>query len=828
MSRNPINKVLSRFTDVRPEDAPVSWLMFLYFFLITSSAYMIKPVKISLYLEWLNPSKLPYAYLMTAVFIGFFVSLNSRMLHAMRRNVYISFTLVFFIINLILFWFFFQNIQWKWLSMIYWIWADVFTVTSITQFWILVNDIYNPREAKRVIGFLVSGGLLGGIAGSLLASFLARTIGTENLLLICPLMLSFCLVIVNRVHRLFRAEKEKEPSLPKKRKFRYGESFYLIRKSRYLILLCILMAAGIIVTTLIDFQFNSVVKMAFTNRMDSMTSFLGSFFTLLLIFSYLLHILLTRRILSKFGLKTALLIAPCFLLFASLAVFLIPVLIYWAVLIKGADKSLSHSLNQSVRELLYIPISPEVKYKAKIFIDMFISKFAKGLGALLLLLFTSFFQFTITKLSFVVIAVALFWIAIGFLVTREYVNSVKKNLKIKWKDADRLITEKLDVDMTKLVFDTLESRKKSSVLYAMNLFDLFKKKKLSPELKKIISFKADEIKASSMDSLLELDGEKLLPELDDSLEVEDLNTQVKEIMSLNVYQELMKENLKKILAGEGAQHGEVSRMEAAKALGMMDPDSSLVLQLKQFLNDESPEVVRYALESAGKLKKREFVPFVIQHLSNPLHQRFAGKTLVSYGEKITGTLRDYLSDMDEDVRLRKAVPDIMAQVGNQKAADLLLLELKKRGDTEFEVIDALSKMKAEKPWIRFREDTVVTEILLLIKESYLIMIEMHELIDNTDKSEQVHKLENDLTRYLRYIFELLGLVYEQEDIARAYQNICVGTKKAIDYSVELLDNILKKKLKEFLLPLIDDIPFEDKYRRCKKLLKVIEKVDIIT
>jgi hypothetical protein len=67
-------------------------------------------------------------------------------------------------------------------------------------------------------------------------------------------------------------------------------------------------------------------------------------------------------------------------------------------------------------------------------------------------------------------------------------------------------------------------------------------------------------------------------------------------------------------------------------------------------------------------------------------------------------------------------------------------------------------------------------------------------------------------------------VYPFEDIASAYQNICAGTRKSIDYSLELLDNILKKETKEVLLPLIDDIPFEDRVRRCKKMLKTLDKI----
>ena len=825
MAKKTAYKILSRIVDIRPEETSSSLLMFFYFFLITSPAYIIKPVRVSLFLGWLTSEKLPYAYLLTAVLIGFVVTLNSKLLHSMKRQLFISLCLIFFITNLLIFWVLFK-MQWPWLSMIYWFWSDVFIATSVTQFWILVNDIYNPRQAKRLVGFFVSGGLLGGIAGSLLASRLAKILGTEDLLLICPIMLVFCLVIVNLVYRQHQKEKkeeEKETKEKKKPKIGYGKSFHLLRGNRYLLILTGIMASAIVVTTLVDFQFNSVIEVIFPQK-DSRTSFLGTFFTSLLIFSYLLHILATTRILRNFGIRTALLIAPVFLMLSSFALFLVPVayLIFWAVFIKGGDKSIAHSLSQSVRELLYIPISPEIKYRAKVFIDMFVNKFAKGLGAFLILLFFSVLHFTIRQMSFITIIFIIIWMIFIVLIFREYVGIVKKKLEIKWQDADKFISEKMDVDMTKLVFDTIQSKQRSSVLYAMNLFDLIKSKGMSPELKKIISQKSDEVRASSMDSLLELDGEVLVPEADDALEDESLNTQIKEIMSLDVYQELMKDHIDKIVS-EGEKE-EISRMEAAKFLGMIDPSSPLIHNLRKLLRDDSPEVVRYALESAGKLKRREFVPLIIQQLSKPTTQRIAAKALIDYGGKITGTLKDYLGDSEESLRLRKAIPDIMARIGTQRAADFLALELRReKKEVEAETIEAMYKIRSKNPQIHFQKKIVSDEIILIIKKCYLILIELQDIKGDKKKAALAPDLESNLARSLKQIFELLSLIYPHEDIIKAYQNICVGTKKSIDYSIELLDNILMRETKEFLLPLIEDLPFEDKVRRCKRLLKALEK-----
>ncbi|MGB6338675.1 MAG: Npt1/Npt2 family nucleotide transporter [Candidatus Aminicenantaceae bacterium] len=827
MTKTTIHKALSRVVDMKPGEMPTAVLMFFYFFLITCSAYIVKPVKISNFLESLNAELLPFAYLITAILIGFVVSLNTRLLHDMKRNVYISLSLMFFIFSLVLFWFLFQR-EWSWLSMIYWVWCDIFTITTVTQFWITVNDIYHPRQARRLIGFFVSGGLLGGIAGSLLARFLAKVLGTTDLLLICPFLLLPCILIVSILHK-----KTQEPLKDKKRgntstepsKTGYLESFGIIRKSRYLVILSAIMTTAIIITTMVDFQFNSVIEKTLFDK-DERTAFLGTFFTGLLVFSYLVHIFLTSRILKNFGMRMALSIAPLFLLTASIAILFIPAafLLYWAIAIKGGDKSLAHSLNQSVRELLYIPISPEIKYKAKVFIDMFINKFAKGIAATILIVCIFILDFSLEHISLIIIGFSLLWIFLNRWITREYVGSVKKNLKIKWQDADKFISETVDIDMTKLVFDTLQSKDRSSVLYAMNLFDLIKREKMSPELRNIIAYKSDQVQACAMDSLLELDGELLLPKEDDALDQEDFSTQIQEIMSQDIYHQVLKEQLDKIVDEKG-EKGEVSRMEAAKVLGMMESSSPVTSELNKLLKDKSPDVLRYAIESAGKLKRREFVPHLINHLSMPRVDSISSKALIAYGNKITGILKDYLSDPDVNLQTRRAIPDILKQVGTQRAADLLTFELKKKeNEVEKEIIEALYKMRIKNPQIQFPQKPVLEITIQIIKKCYFVLLEMHDLMADRRKEHLVSDMEKNLSRLLKHIFELLSLIYSPDDIIKAYQNICAGTKKSIDYSIELLDNILQREVKEVLFPLIDDISFEDRVRKCKQMIKPLEKV----
>ncbi|GAH85332.1 unnamed protein product, partial [marine sediment metagenome] len=226
---------------------------------------------------------------------------------------------------------------------------------------------------------------------------------------------------------------------------------------------------------------------------------------------------------------------------------------------------------------------------------------------------------------------------------KEYTNTVKQKLEMKWDRGDKLVAEKMDVDYTKLVFDTIESRDRSSVLYAMHLFDLIKQDKLTPEVRKLISYKADERKVSSLGGLFESGETTLIPETDDMLSEEVLGKEVQEIMSLDVYQEVMKGYIDRVLVDETGDT-ETSKMEVAKAIGLMESHSPLTQKLEELLEDESPEVSKYAIESAARLKRREHVPGLIYKLHNPLTREDACTALEKYGGKIVGTLSDYLGD----------------------------------------------------------------------------------------------------------------------------------------------------------------------------------------
>ena len=56
------------------------------------------------------------------------------------------------------------------MSVAFYVWGGILGILLISQFWTLANGIYDPRQAKRLFGFIGGGVMLGGMTGALLTA----------------------------------------------------------------------------------------------------------------------------------------------------------------------------------------------------------------------------------------------------------------------------------------------------------------------------------------------------------------------------------------------------------------------------------------------------------------------------------------------------------------------------------------------------------------------------------------------------------------------------------------------------------------------------------
>ncbi len=805
MAEGRLHRILSAVVKIKPGEARLALLLFAYFFLITAPFNIIKSLRDASYLEDLGPNFLPYAYA-SALVVGLAVSLHARLQAKLSRRALLMSSLGFFLLLDLGFWAIFSSATHpKWWTLVYWMWANVFVVVLTTQFWILVNDVFNPREAKRLIGFFGSGGILGGVAGGVLTGFAARRMESQDLLLFSAVFLLGALAVVaalfaGRGRGAAPAGASPRPEGPPPAagpsKVGFWDCARSVRKSRYLMLIAAVVMVTGIVSTFIDWQSKTIIFQKVDQANLNLTSFFGFFNSGLLAFAFLFQLVLTSRFIERFGIRLGLMIYPAVLLAMSLGIAVRPDLLWLALGIKGSDKALSYSLNQSARELLYIPVVPELKYRAKIFIDMFLNRFSKAIGGLILIVLilltsgkfgTAARPGILAAASVVSAGFIVIWMVLNTLLDRAYVREVRLQLAKKWERPDTLVSERMDVETAKLIVDALESRTQSPTLFALNLYDLARRRKLTPEIKSLLAPSPEARASLSLSSPLMENGEAIwMPDAADPVLSADMDAEIREILALDSYQKLMGEYAGRILDGPARPSGgaETARMELAKAIGLMDRGSPLAGRLGDLLADPAPAVFQFAAESAGRLRDREFVALLVRRLAEPMSRGDARAALEKYGGSIVGTLADFLADREESAGVRGPVASLLAGIGTSEAAEALLEELARGpSGTDEDIIDALDRIRSRNQELVFPAEAVRARLTSALAASRPIAAAAD----------------------LLPVFRLLGLIYDHEDIFRAYQNLLKGTNDSVGYAIELLDQTIDPVLKGRLFPKLESL-----------------------
>jgi ATP:ADP antiporter, AAA family len=176
-----LQRILSPIVDVRKEESLTAFLMFAYAFLAMTAYNTIKPLTRSKYITDLGADNLPYVMLAAGFIIGILMTGYVWLMARLPRRWALPIVQGGLSIFLLLFWFLFR-LDASWVSVAFYMAGLILGILLISQFWTLANIVYDPRQAKRLFGFIGGGAPLGGIAGSALAAS-ANQIGSVNLIL---------------------------------------------------------------------------------------------------------------------------------------------------------------------------------------------------------------------------------------------------------------------------------------------------------------------------------------------------------------------------------------------------------------------------------------------------------------------------------------------------------------------------------------------------------------------------------------------------------------------------------------------------------------------
>ena len=847
-----VQRLLSPLVDARREEAGSLLLMFLYSFLVMTAYNIVKPLTRAQFIGELGADNLPWVLLVSGVLVGVVMQVYARGAARLPPKAVVATTQAGLAVLLIGFWAAFR-LGVAGTAVAFYLVGQILGLLLISQFWMLANDVYDARQAKRLFGFIGGGASLGGMTASAVVVLAVDAAGANNLLLVSSVLLAACAGVVTAVLR-------RAGDLPRagaagggeKKGVGGAEALRMLRGSRHLQLIALIIGFAAVGAGLLDQQLNMAVEEAAGGGgADRIAAFLGQVQLFLSLAGLVIQVGLTSRIHRRLGIGFALLILPLGL-GSTGGLILVSGALWAAAGGRILDSSLRYSVDKTTREILFLPLPADLKHRAKPFIDVTVDRFAKGLGAVLTLVLIQPWGFGLAwrQLSWVSLAVTALWVAAALRARREYLASFRQSIarqgvlpaEVRLNVADlstveTLVAELAHPDERRVLYaiDVLESLDKrhlvtpllvyhespavrARALGALGAASADLARRWAPAVERLISDPSPAVRMAAVQALSAIRHEDA-PAVARAL-VGDADQRIAATAALvlsgsaEAADQRAAARVFAALAADVGAGAAAVRRELAAAVRQVDHGRSRDL-LAALLRDPDPAVADEAMRTIRALGAADgrFAPALISFLGDRRRKGAARETLVGYGEPVVDLLKRVLHDPGEDVWVRRHVPGTLARIPCQASMDVVMALL---GDGDaflrFKALSAAEKLRREHPALTF--DPAPVERLALAEgrvwrrrfDQRRALFERGGLPRDAVLAQA---LREKTERALDRIYRLLSLIHGWRDVSAARWAIEHGDARARAGALEYLDNVLAGPLRGALLPVLEPPPEDE-------------------
>ena len=339
-------------------------LAFAYFFFLLGGYFMLRPLRGTVASN--NSEYLHLLYTATFITMLLIVPVFGWLVARFRRGRFIPGIYLFFMTNLVYFIVAFDGDNASpWVQRSFYVWLSVFNLFVVSIFWSFMADIFRPGQAQRLFGSIMAGGSLGAIAGPLVTARLVGDMGSQGVMgasLVCLLIATLLAIALSR---WVRQEKDSPPD--QVIGGRILEGAVHVFRSRYLLLVCLLMLTHNLVST---FLYNGLAVLVDQN-IDGFalrTEFFSWVDLIVQVLAFTLQFLVTSRLVIALGMPRTAILPPVLLAGGFVILGNSLGLILFAA-VQVAQRSLNYGVLGPVKEMLFTVVSRETKYKSKNFID---------------------------------------------------------------------------------------------------------------------------------------------------------------------------------------------------------------------------------------------------------------------------------------------------------------------------------------------------------------------------------------------------------------------------------------------------------------------------
>lgn len=418
-----VERGLARVVDARPAEASGLLAAFSYHFLLFTAYSILKPIRDSMGVGG-GAENLPDLFGWTLLCMIVAVPLFGWISGRFRRAVFLPWTYVFFLVQLVGFWLLFTvHERDDATARVFFVWVSVFNLFVIAVFWSFMADLFNKEQGKRLFAFITAGATAGQLTGSAITAFFAKVVGDVNLLLVSAAMLASTIVLMRYLlgwsaRQGARGERYEEKPMG-------GNPFAglrLVLSSPYLggiAAFVFLMAA---VNTFLYLQQADLLGIYFPDS-SARTSFLGRIELTMSVITLALQLLAVGRLTRRVGVAAMIVVVPLFVVAGFLLIAASPTLMT-LVGVFIARRVGQYAIVRPCREMLYTTVDRESKYKAKNVNDTLVYRtsdfvVAKARDAIIATWSTS-----AAGIALVGAAVAAAWAVVAYLLGRSHERAV--------------------------------------------------------------------------------------------------------------------------------------------------------------------------------------------------------------------------------------------------------------------------------------------------------------------------------------------------------------------------------------------------------------------
>lgn len=833
--------------NIRPGEERPTALMLLHSFFMGISTVFFETAASALFLAQFDASSLPFVYLAAAA-VSILTGLTfTRLKDRVAFSTLMAGTLGSLLLLVCLTRLGLSAFEAGWLVFSMMVAYRLVSILTDLEYWALAARLYDVQQSKRLYSLIGSGEVTARILGAFSVPVLVTLVGVSNLLWLSALGLAGCVVLFLVIVKSFPEVSSRGGSDEK------SESTQAVRKStfrtmlgnRYLQLIFLLTLFAVLGKYFVDFAFLTQMQTRL-HAVESLASFFGVFSGVTQVLNLLIRVLVSGRLLSRFGVGVGLLVLPvahilCTLAIASVAS--VPAAMFWLVISnQGLYKTLKHPIDNPSFKILYQPLPRRERLAAQISVEVIVTPIAIAIAAVLMLVFSALATTAPAAFAYLMLANFVAWGTTAIFTFREYGAALVRALEKR--TLDRASFEIEDEKSIALIRSKLTSEYPEDVIFALDLLQRVDSGSLPKHWADLLSHPSDDVRryvllqieTSRPDSLATEVGRLVSQEevarvkaaaLRALAALGDPNTQVAahlrdsdRTVERGALIGLMQagsddaakaqQRLEELVVSADAR----DRVLACKVLSETEwHETSSMLQ--SLLADDDIAVRRAALRTAGKRGDATVLSRVIEQLDAPHYRSDATRALLESGKVAAPLIAEALVEPNLPGPVRARIARIAGRLESfDRTGELWRAYESTDEHVRQEALRALSARGYSQP--EGEPETIVRRIRAEIAEGAWELGLLRDLGADSEFDALRESLTDEVEQNRERVLLLLSFLYDARTMLSARDHLKSSSKEKRAYAAEILEVTLSQELKELTLPILENLSLSERLERLER------------